>query len=156
LTTYAARDLQASLCRLHGPTRGARANRAQIVERIDPRSMPVAPIYADGVTAHRFDVQHLKRGCKHLERVGRLGRSVVGLLRRSAVRAGTGGAGTLVAQVAQFVIAMMAIFPIDLDALRFGNGDVLGFRCVHSLVQCRGRRRCGGWRRLPAPAAACP
>ena len=122
----------------------ARADRPQIVERVDPRAVAVGPIYTYRVSAHRLDIQHLKRGRVHLERVRGLGRSIAGLLRRGSVRAGAGGAGTLVAQVAQFVIAMMAVFPIDLNALRFGNGDVFGFRCLHSLVRCRGRRSSAG------------
>ena len=41
---------------------------------------------------------------------------------------GTGarGAGAFVAQVDKAVIARVAILPIDLDAFRFGNGDVFG------------------------------
>jgi hypothetical protein len=35
-----------------------------------------------------------------------------------------GGAGALVAQVGETVVAVVAILPIDLDAFRFGNGDV--------------------------------
>src|SRR6185312_11298126 len=73
-------------------------------------------------------------------------------LRLSPMRAGAGGARTLVAQVAETVFAMMAVFPIDLNTLRLGNGDVFGFRCAHSLVRYPGRRRCAGWPRPRAPA----
>src|ERR1035437_5880871 len=86
----------------------------------------VAPVDPNGVVAHRFHAEHLERRLEHGERIVRLGRAWGG-----AVGAGAGGAGALVAQVSEAVIAGVAILPIDLDAFRFGNGDVFGI---------------GGWR----------
>ena len=45
---------------------------------------------------------------------------------RRAVRAGAGGAGAPVAQILEAVGAVVAVFPVDLDAFRFGDGDVFG------------------------------
>ena len=48
------------------------------------------------------------------------------LLWLGAVSARTASARTFVAQVGELVLAMMAILPVDLNALGFGNGDMLG------------------------------
>jgi len=63
---------------------------------------------------HFFDVQHLQHRLIHLERT-RI-RRVIRLLRLRPMRAGTGGAGTFVAQVRERILAVMLIFPIDLES----------------------------------------
>src|SRR5712691_8405133 len=95
-----------------------------MVERVDAGTVPVAPIDVDRVAPDRIDLQHLQRGLVHLEWVRRS--RVSGFLRLRAMRAGAGGARTLVAQVSQRVLAVMVILPVDFDPFRFGDGDVLG------------------------------
>ena len=81
-------------------------------------------------------------------------RGVVGLLRLGSMRAGAAGAGAFVAQILDRIFAAMAVPPVDLDALGFGDGDVfrLGLRTVRtglmrdSLSRYRARRGCGAAR----------
>ena len=101
-----------------------------MIERIDPRIVPVAPVDADRVAAHLFHVQHLERGLEHRERALRL-RRIIRLLRLRAVCAGATGAGAFVAQVSQRILAAMRVLPIDLDALGFLNRDVFGLGNSH-------------------------
>jgi len=96
----------------------AGADPAQMLERINAGIVAVAPIDLDGIVADLFDVQHLERGCEHLEGPG-LGSGIFALLRGRAMRAGAGSTGTFVAQIAQLIPAVMAILPVDLNALGF-------------------------------------
>jgi len=89
-----------------------------MLEGVNAGVVTVAPIDLDGIVPHLLDVQHLERGREHLERVG-LGLRIITLLGFSSMRAGAGGARTLIAQVAELVGTVMTILPIDLDALRF-------------------------------------
>src|SRR5450432_2911659 len=96
-----------------------------MVVGINAGIVAVAPIDADGVVAHRFHTQHLQRGLEHLKRIVRLRRSFAfGRSGRGTVGAGARGAGALVAQVRQPVLAMVGVLPVDLDSLGFGNRDV--------------------------------
>src|ERR1700682_809609 len=88
--------------------------------------MTVAPFNSYRVVAHRFDVQHLERGLEHLK--GSRGGRIIALPRLGAVRPGAGGAGTLVPQVAQRILAVVTVLPVDLYSLRFRDRDVFGFR----------------------------
>ena len=76
----------------------------------------VAPIDLDRIVANLFDIQHLQRGREHLEGSS-LGRGVVALLRSRAMRAGAGSARTFVAQIPEGVGTVMAVLPVDLNAL---------------------------------------
>src|ERR1019366_2759639 len=99
----------------------ALADPAEVLVGVDAGIVAVAPVDPDGVVAHRFHGEHLERRLEHREWIVRLGRAWGG-----AVGAAARGAGALVAQVDEAVIAGVAILPIDLDAFRFGNGDVFG------------------------------
>jgi hypothetical protein len=48
-------------------------------------------------------------------------------VRRRAMGSRTGGTRAFVAQVGYAILAMMLVFPVDLDAFGLGNRDVLGF-----------------------------
>src|SRR5215467_3473549 len=102
----------------------ALADAAQVFPRIDARVVAIAPIDADRVVPDGLYAEHLERRLVHLKRIGRL----LGFrhARRSTVSAGAARTGAFVAQVRQPVLAAMAVFPVDLDALRFRNGNVLG------------------------------
>ena len=89
--------------------------------------MAVIPEDLHRIVPHRLHVRHFDRRLEHLERV-RARCRIVCLLRLGAMRAGAYRAGALVAQIAQAVIAMVAVLPIDLNAFRFGDGNV--FRIV--------------------------
>src|SRR5262249_10291277 len=95
----------------------------------------------DGVVAHRFYAEHLQRRLVHLERVARFR-----LPRGRAVRPGAGRAGALVAQVLQSVLAVVAVFPVDLDAFRLGNGNMFGVD--HVQLNCRSTSRTPEMRRI--------
>src|SRR2546425_430181 len=95
---------------------------AQMFEGVDAAAVAVTPHNPDSVMAHRLHVHHFERRRIHLKRPGIDG----GRLGHSAVRAAAYGAGAMVAKVAQSVFAGMAVLPIDLDSLRFGDRDVLG------------------------------
>src|SRR6516164_593081 len=124
----------------------ALAYRTQVFERIDAGRVAVAPVNANGVTANRFDSHHFQPGLVHLERVFPLG-----LARRRAVRAGATRAGALVAQVLESVFAVMAVLPIDFDALRFGDRDVFGVGGdSHSQLKRRSTSRTPEMRRMAA------
>ena len=104
----------------------ARADFAEVVERINAGVVPVRPVNADRVATHRFHFIHAQLGLVHRKRViGR--RRVAGLLRLGSVRAGAACAGAFVAQILDRILAMMAILPVDFDALRLGDRDVFGF-----------------------------
>jgi hypothetical protein len=54
------------------------------------------------------------------------------------MRAGTGRARTLVTQIAERILAMMLVRPIDLYAFRFGNSNVLWvYHCGFTLSMSR-------------------
>src|SRR5579863_1557071 len=103
------------------PALFALADQAQVLVAVDSGIVPVAPVDADGIIAHRFHGEHLERRLKHLKRI-------VGfrLARGCSMRSGALRAGALVAQVLEAVLAMVAALPIDFDALGLGNGDVFG------------------------------
>ena len=75
--------------------------------------------------AHGLDAFQPQRRTVHLKRAERW------LSRSSAVRAGAGSAGTVVPQVLQRVLAVVAVLPLDLDSLRFRDGDVFRFADRH-------------------------
>src|SRR5579863_7541761 len=112
----------------------AGTNLAQMLVGVDPGVVAVAPVDTERVMAYFLDAQHLQSRLEHLEWIPRRRRlRIVTLLRVRAVSAGATGAGALVAEVAQRVFAVMPVFPIDLNALRFRNGDVfrIGLRFYH-------------------------
>src|SRR5260370_18990030 len=117
--------VQASACGLL--TFLARTNLPQMIERINPRIVPVAPLNPYRVVTHFLHMQHFERRLKHLEWI-LLRRSVIAALRLRAMRPGAGSAGAFVAKVRQRITAMMAVLPVDLDALRLGYRDVFRFR----------------------------
>ena len=82
--------------------------------------MAVIPLDADGVIPHGFDVVHPERGFIKLEG-GRRGR----LQGFTSMRAGAGCAGTTIAQVLETVFAAVAVLPVNLDPLGFGDRDML-------------------------------
>src|ERR1700678_3662195 len=100
---------------------------------------------ADSVVTHGLDAQHLQGGLIHLKR-----RGGCRLARGGAVRAGTGGAWALIAQIVDAVIARVAILPVDLNALRFRDSDMFGVgQCGHVSSASARRRalpRYGAWR----------
>ena len=122
--------------------------------------MAVIPEDLQGIVARRLDVQHLDDRFEHLEWIR--GRGVVGLLRLCSVRAGASRARAFVAQKSDGKAAVMTVLPVDLDAFRFRNRDVLrigrriSFVVVIALSRYRERRGCGGSSRSPSRAAACP
>lgn len=144
----------------------AGTNGAQVIEGINARAMAVAPMYANGIRAHRFGIQHFERRLEHLERVGSRG-GLVGFrfARRRAMRAGAGCAGALIAKIDESVIACVAILPIDLDPFRFGDRDMFRIGVVQhgrqmmefsaGAVRRRERRRCGASLRLIVRAVSC-
>ena len=72
-------------------------------EGVDAAAVAVAPVNSNGVVAHRLHVHHLERGlCTSGKGDGSMG----GVCGRRAVRAGADGAGALIAQVAQSVLAV--------------------------------------------------
>src|SRR5258708_27109750 len=86
--------------------------------------MAIAPQNSYGVIADRLHAHHLERRRVQLKWRGlRFERWRLGL---GSVRAAAHRAGAVMAQIAQSVFAGMAILPIDLDPLRFGDRDVLG------------------------------
>ena len=89
-----------------------------MLEGVNTGIVTVAPIDLNSVVPDLFDVQHLERGLEQLERVG-LGRGIVALLRRRAVRACASGTRAFIAQITEGILAMMAVLPIDLDAFGF-------------------------------------
>src|SRR5690349_11795990 len=101
---------------------GLGRNLSQMLKRVDAAAVAVAPKNADGVIAHRLDAHHLERRRVHLER-RELDRR---RLRLGPVRASTDRARTVMTQVAQAVFARLPVFPIDLDAFRFGDRDMFG------------------------------
>src|ERR1700693_3300684 len=109
--------------------------------------MAVVPMDLDGVVAHRFDVQHLERWLVHLKRIAWRRRGIAALLWLGAVSAGAAGARTFVAQIGERVLAGMAVLPVDLNALGFGNGDMfgLGLGFNHWLLSAYAERASGGW-----------
>src|ERR1019366_9117111 len=115
---FLASGLGGALC---GLALGALANAAEVLVGVDAGVVAIAPVDANRVVAHRFDGEHFQRRFEQGERIVRLGWA-----RGRAVGAGARGAGALVAQVHEAVIAGVAILPIDLDSFRFGNGDVFG------------------------------
>src|SRR5690348_3628965 len=92
-----------------------------MVVSVDARIVTVAPVDADGVVADGLDAEHLEGGLVHLERIIGLGWTG-----GRPVRAGAGGAGTFIAKVLQAVFAVVAVFPVDGDAFRLGDGNVFG------------------------------
>ncbi len=135
----------------------ARADLPQMLPRINPRRMPIAPVNPDGIVPHRFHIQHLQRGLIHLKRRRR--RLALRLPRRRPMRTRAGRTRALIAQIRQAVIARMPVLPIDLDALRFRNGDVFGVRRAGHVSSAaaprRARPRCAAWRPPASPDASC-
>src|SRR6516164_11699398 len=107
-----------------GPALDARADPPQVIERVNPCVVPVAPIDADGVTAHLLDIEHPQRGGVHLEGAGRLRRGVITFLGSRAVRSRASGAGAFVAQIREGILAVVAVQPVDLDSFGFGYGNM--------------------------------
>src|ERR1035438_1218746 len=99
----------------------ALADAAKVFPGVDAGIVAVAPVDPDGVIAHWLHAEHLQRRLEHLKWIVRLGWA-----RRGPVGAAARGAGAFVAQVHEAVICLAAGLPIDLDAFRFGNGDVFG------------------------------
>ncbi len=97
--------------------------------------MPVRPIDTNRVATYRFHGQHFERRLKHRKQI-RGSRRVIGLLRLRAVRTGARGTGALVAQISKGIVAVVPVFPIDLDASGLGDGNVFGFvdRCTHNKI----------------------
>ena len=104
---------------MHRPALRAWANHPQVIVRINPRVVAVAPVDADRVVAYGFHSQHRQPRFIHRKRIIRLG-----LPRRCTVRPSTRGAGAFVAEIGEAILAVMRILPIDLDPFRLGNGDV--------------------------------
>src|ERR1017187_9960532 len=102
----------------------ARADAAKMLVRINPRVVAVAPIDTDGVVTDRFHRQHFERRLEH--RKGRGGRSGFGLPGLRPMRAGAARARALVAHPDKPIIAVVPVFPVDLDSLGLGNGYVFG------------------------------
>src|ERR1035438_8158899 len=98
-------------------TTTAGTNLPQVIERINPGVMTVAPFNPDSVVAHLLHIQHLERRLEHWKCRGWSG--VIAFLRRCAVRSGASGARTLIAQITQRILAEMAVLPIDLNAFGF-------------------------------------
>ena len=96
-------------------TRGRGIFSGRVLERIDPRAVPVIPLDADGVVAHRLDGLHLQGRLVHLEGAG-------GLL----LPFGAGRARAVITQIRQSVLAVMAVLPVDANAFGLGDRDVLG------------------------------
>ena len=96
-----------------------------MVKGVDACIMAVAPIDPNCIGTHFFDVEHLKYRFVHLKRVLFRG-GVVAFLGLRAVCSGTGCARTFIAQVAQGIFTSVAILPVDLDSLGFGNCNVFG------------------------------
>jgi len=80
--------------------------------------MAVVPEKAQSIAADRFDTVHLERFLVHLKYRDRGRRLLVAVT-------STTGAGTLLAEVLQRVVAAMAVLPVDLDALGERDFDVL-------------------------------
>lgn len=97
--------------------------------------MPVRPIDTNRVAAYRFHGQHLERRLKHRKQIRR-SRRVIRLLRLRAVRTGARGTGAFIAQISKWIVAVVAVFPIDLDALGLGDGNMFGFvdSCTHNKI----------------------
>src|SRR5258705_187969 len=96
----------------------ARAVVAQVLERVYPRVVPVVPEEAQGVAPDRLDPVQLKDLLVHLELRRRLRRGI-------AVGVRTRGARTAIAQELQREVAVVPVFPVDLDAGRKGDLNVL-------------------------------
>jgi len=125
-TSTTSRDYGGKLGRASAPSRTALiagTDPAEMVERIDAGIVPVRPVDANRVAAHGFHFIHPQLGFVHRKQFTAL---VIGLLRRRAVGSCAGGAGAFVAQVGYAILAMMQVFPVDLDAFGLGNRDVLG------------------------------
>jgi hypothetical protein len=86
---------------------------------IDAGGVAVVPQEAQGVAAYRLDAVHFESLLIHLKRRERLWGLFVAV-------AATAGAGALLAEVLQGVVAAMAVLPVDLDALGERDFDVLG------------------------------
>src|SRR5208282_5941469 len=80
-------------------TTSARTNLPQVIERINPGVMTVAPFNPDRVMAHRLHIQHLEGRLEHWKCRGRSG--IIAFLRLGAVRPGAGGARTFITQITQ-------------------------------------------------------
>src|SRR5579871_4978181 len=76
------------------------ADSSEVIERVDPGSVTVAPVDPDGVGPDFFDVKHLQDGLIHGEQLACRG-GVVGLLRFGPMRAGAGRARALIPQIAE-------------------------------------------------------
>src|SRR5947209_15865359 len=97
-----------------------------MIVRVDACVVAIAPENSDGVVAHLLHAVHLEGGLVHLKRVRLL--RVVALLWHRTMRSGAAGAGAFVAQIRDRVLTAMAVFPVDLDAFRFGDSDVFGIQ----------------------------
>src|ERR1039457_1111128 len=138
------------------PALRARADIPQVLPRVQACRVAVAPVDADGVVAHRLDAPHLQRGLVHLKRGG-WARRALRLAGRRAVRARASGAWAFVAQIVDAIFAGVPVLPVDLDALRFRNGDVFGVGDAGHVSSAgaprRARRRGGAWRPPASPGA---
>src|SRR5271165_75676 len=109
--------------------------------------MAVAPVDAKSIMSHCFHVEHLQSRFEHRKRAGRGRLRVIGFRRLRTMSARARRAWAFIAQIAERVFAPVAVFPIDLDAFRFGNGDVFGIgaggcdHCVRSTSRTPETRR---------------
>src|SRR5579863_6153445 len=97
-----------------------------MIEGINAGVVAVVPENAQRVVAGLLDAGHADGGFEEGKGAGG-GRGVIALLRLRAVSAGAGGARALVAQIGVGVLAAMAVFPVDLQAFGFGDGEMFRF-----------------------------
>jgi hypothetical protein len=96
----------------------------EMLPGVNPRIVPIVPMDPNGVAADRFNIEHLQSWFEHRKR-GRIRFRMTGPLRLSTVCPGAGGAGTFVSQQAKWIGTVVPIAPVDLDALRLRDGNVL-------------------------------
>jgi hypothetical protein len=128
------------------------ADPSKVFPGVNPRTMPIAPVDADGIISHWLNTQDLQRWFIHLEGV-----VCFRLPRWRSVRSGASGAGALVPQVRQPILAMMAILPINMNSLGFGNGDMFRIgRKRHFYFNSRSTSRTPEIRRIaPTSFSSC-